>query len=260
MKAHLTLLIFTILFCATPAHAQEEVLFVGGAPLDTYQPRIIVPLLEEAFKRNGIEFKAEHYPSPRALLMSNTGIADGELHRIYDFHTASKGKYPNLIRIESHLMSVHVAVFSNVYGTAITKWEDLKECDVGYLRGRQNVKTALEALSEETKTFPQSSELGLFRMLEAGRINYVVSESFEGQRILAAHPEFKAVREVAKLEETKIYAYMNKKHATLAKKIGETLEEMKRDRTFQRIKDHVRTELLAEGQRTSSGFTLPSAE
>ncbi len=94
-----------VLLALSPIQAQavDEVHFVGGAPLDTYQPSVIVPILQEAFARNNINFKATHYPSARSLVMSNSGAADGELHRVYNFQEVSKGKYPNLIRGKTNL-------------------------------------------------------------------------------------------------------------------------------------------------------------
>jgi len=243
MKALLNLLAFIFFACGT-AHAQDEVLFVGGAPLDSYQPRVIMPLLKEAFKRNGIRFHAEYYPSSRSLLLSNRGEADGELHRVYDFHTVSHGRYPNLVRIESHLMSVYLVVFSKEAGPA-EQWEDLKGFDVGYQRGRQNVKTYLgNALSAED-IHPKNTDLTAFMMLGEGRLDYVVSERMDGQRLIQTHPELKNIKEVGCLKETKIYTYMHKRHAKLAETVAATLEEMKQDGTFQRIVEEVKKEMLS---------------
>lgn len=241
----LSLLCFTFM-TALPASAQESVLFVGGAPLDTTQPRFIVPLLEEAFARNNIEFHVKSLPSPRSLEMSNSGQADGELHRVYEFHEVSDGRFGNLVRVESQLMSVYLAVFSKRKNKAITSWEDLKGHIVGYQRGRQNVKTYLKEENGDIIASPQNTELGLFKMLVEGRVDYAVSESFEGLRLLRTHPEFNMIAEVGRLKETKIYSYMHVKHAELAKKIGHTLDEMKIDGTFDRIASKIQRELLAE--------------
>jgi len=246
MKIITILFALSLLFVGSGASAQDEVLFVGGAPHDTYQPRVIIPLLEEAFRRNGIRFSAESYPSPRALLMSNSGVADGELHRVHDFHEVSEGRYPNLIRVESQLMSIYLAVFSAKNRAEVASWDDLKGYIVGYRRGRQNTKKHLETVSDETLIKPQNTELGLFRMAAEGRVDYAVSESFAGQHLLQRNPELGGVKEVGKIKEARIYAYMNKKHAELAKKIGATLEDMKKDGTFQKIVESVREEILAE--------------
>jgi len=236
--------IVLFLFSASASFAQDEVLFVGGAPLDTYQPRVIVPLLKEAFKRNGIHFTAKNYPSTRALELSNSGEADGELHRVYDFHVVSKGRYPNLVRIDCQLMSVYRAVFSRD-ARRINDSEELKGYRVAYQRGRKAVLHDLGPILGEESLLPKNSDLTAFKMLAEGRVDYVVSESFEGQRMIASNPEFKRIKEVGRLKEARIYAYMHKKHTQLAKAIAATLEEMKRDGTYQKIVDNVRASILA---------------
>ncbi len=254
MKLQTILYTLCLLLISTISHAQKEVLFVGGAPLDTYQPRMISALLTEAFKRNGVQFKAKHYPSPRALMMSNSGAADGELHRVYDFHEVSKGQYPNLVRIESQLMSIYMAVFSNGAETMKVDREQLKTSTIGYLRGRKNVQNYLNELKPQYIA-PQNTELGLFKMLNIGRLDYIISESFEGSRIIASNPDFSTIKETGRILDTKIYAYMHIKHAKLAMTIAETLNQMKRDGTFQEITDRIHAEILAEDKLKSQSHT-----
>jgi len=219
-------------------------LFVGGSPLDTYQPRTIVPLLEEAFRRNGIDFEARHYPSSRALVLSNSGEADGELNRVSNFHEVSKGEYPNLVRIESHLMTVHLAVFSR-RNTRIDKPSDLKGFNIAYKRGRKNVEKILDGFVFEKDMQPKNSDMTAFSMLAEGRVDYVMSPSFEGQMLIQQNDKFDAIKEVGRIEEVKIYSYMHKKHSGLAETIAASLEEMKQDGTFQRIVEEVRALILA---------------
>lgn len=246
MKLIRILIAFLLIGGSGVAYAQDSVLFVGGAPLNTYQPRVIIALLTEAFNRNGIKFKAAHYPSSRSLLMVDSGEADGELHRVYDFHAVSEGKYPNLVRIDSQLMTVRLAVYAAGEGSPISDWEQLQGNSIGYLRGRQNVKEHLELISGDVRQ--QNTELGLFKMVAAGRITYAISEVFEGQRIIASHPELHMIQEVGHLEETLIYAYMNKKHEKLAQTVATTLDEMKRDGSFTIITNKIRQEILMEMQ------------
>lgn len=244
MKGTVFTLIIAFLFNLGPALAQDEVLFVGGAPLDTYQPRVVVSLLKEAFKRNGIVFNAKHYPSTRSLELSNSGEADGELHRVHDFHTVSKGAYPNLVRIDSQLMSVYRAVFSR-NKRKIKSPEELKGFKVAYQRGRKAVEHDLGPLLGDEYLLPKNSDLTAFGMLAEGRVDYVVSESFEGQRMISANTNFKSIKEVGRLKEARIYAYMNKKHSDLARTIAATIQEMKRDGTYHQIVDDVRASIIA---------------
>jgi len=233
-----------IILCTSSSFAQEKKLFLAGAPLDGYQAQIIAPLLREAFKRNNIRIKIESTPSARSLEMTNSGMADGELHRVYDFHAVSEGKYPNLIRIESRMMSVYLAVFSK-NKTPVSSWKALKGHTVAYQRGRQNVQHELTAYIREEYIKPKNSDLIAFRMLANKRVDYVVSESFEGARLISQHPELEGLHEVGRLAETKIYSYMHIKHKELAKAIATTLENMKQDGTNEVIVSDVRNRLLS---------------
>lgn len=217
-----------------PAKAVDKVVFSGGAPLDTYQPRVIVPILTEAFRRNGIEFEAQYHPSLRSLMYANSGIIDGELHRVYEFHEISDEKYPNLIRIESKLLSIWLSAFSSKV-KKIEKWEDLKDYKIVYYRGRKNVEKYLKTYTSFEQTSTASTDRQAFQMLAAGRVDVVISESLAGRQIIENNSKYGNIKEIAKLKETEIYSYIHKKHKDLARIIAHTIEEMKQDGTFGRI-------------------------
>lgn len=240
MKQFIQLIcIFSIalLFSASNSRSQvvKEVVFSGGAELDDYQPKIIIPILTEAFHRLGIQFSALYAPSSRSLVMSNSGETDGELHRVYNFHEISNGKYPNLIRINSKLLSVWLAVFSHRKDIKIENWEDLKHYNVIYYRGRHNVKNKLEKYLPKEQIYEVTTDKLAFNMLSKKRADIVISESHEGQILIESSTYFSNIQEIAKLEETLIYSYINKKHESLAPLVAKTIEEMKQDGTYSTI-------------------------
>jgi len=216
------------------AQAVEEVTFSAGAPLDGFQAQIIIPVLIEAFKRNGVRFKAEHNPSLRSLQKSNSGIVDGELHRVVNFHKVSNGKYPNLIRIDSKILSVWMAAYAT-RDIKISHWQDLSSYNVVYYLGRKNVKTALATIVPPSQVKVVNNDLQAFKILAANRTDIVISESINGQAIINSATEFKGIREIARLHEATIYAYIHKKHEKLGIQITKTIEAMKEDQSFYKI-------------------------
>ena len=74
------------------AVAANSFTFSGGAPLDEYQPRVIISILTEAFAHHDIEFNAVHLPSLRSLEITNSGKLDGELHRVSNFKELTNNK------------------------------------------------------------------------------------------------------------------------------------------------------------------------
>jgi len=245
----LNLIVVTLLVVAIQFSRGEnrspvtEVTFSGGASLDSYHPSIVVPLLTEAFGRHDIKFNAVYYPSARSLASSNKGITDGELHRIYEFHEASGNRYPNLKRIESPLFSVWMAAFAKDKQISIKGGEDLKKYRIGYYRGRQNIKAFLEKLQIPQKNiYSVTTDNQAFMMMAYDRVDIVLSGSMQGRGLIKANPLYNNVFEVKRLKEDKIYAYIHKKHATLAGKITRTLDEMKADGSFKTIYDRAHSE------------------
>jgi polar amino acid transport system substrate-binding protein len=212
----------------------RELHFTGGAPHGTYQPSIIIPILTEAFRLNGIEFSSEYNPSLRSLMLSDSGEFDGELHRVFDFQDISNNKYPNLLRVDTHLVSVWQSFYTNIKGISVETIQDLSPYRVSYYRGRQNVQKLLEGIIPESQISQVSTDEQAFKMLNSGRIDIVISESRQGNSIIEKN-HYSDIYEIKKIDEIRICTYLHKKHSLLVPLLNETLLEMKRNGTFDRI-------------------------
>ncbi len=235
-KIPFILLLLALAGFITPVntYAAQSVTFSGGAPLNSYQPKVIIPILKEAFRRKGVIFHAEHNPSLRSLELSNSGVVDGELHRVFNFHQVSNGEYPNLVRIESQLLSIWVTAFATKE-FKISSWADLSNHKVAYYRGRKNVENFLKGIMASENIQTVNDDKQAFRLLANDRIKIVISELKEGINIIKSSDKFKKIKEISRLDETKIYAYIHKKHKDLARQVAQALEEMKKDGTFTRL-------------------------
>ncbi len=233
MRWYFIALVVHLIFVA-PARS-DEFLFSGGAPLDTYQPLIVVPLLTEAFRRAGHTFKAIHYPSLRSLKSSNSGKTDGELHRVHQFHEVSKGKYPNLMRIESELIRTALGIFTQRNDAAIGALDDLTGYRIALKRGRMKMTARLAKLPAPTVVIPVSSDLAGLRMLAKGKFDFAVMEFNEGNAIISSSSKFQKIYSAARLSESRIYAFMNRRHSKVAEEIAANLEQMKIEGLFQNI-------------------------
>ena len=227
---------FVIIFSLAPFSSQavEDITFTGGQPLNQYQPSIIVPILTEAFKRNGIRFKAVHHPSLRSLAYSSTGNLDGELHRVYSFHKVSGDKYPDLIRIESEMLTIWQAVFAT-QKIKFETWDDLKGYRVAYSRGRKNIQKILHQFVPKDQIVAANNDTHAFKMLSDGFIDVVVSESRLGDDLLEGRSHFSNIIKIRKVHPIRIYSYMHNKHQQLAESIAVTIEQMKKDGSYARI-------------------------
>ncbi len=227
-------LVLTFSLTSLSSRAVEYITFTGGQPLHHYQPSIIVPILTEAFKRNGIRFKAVHHPSLRSLAYSSTGVFDGELHRVYDFHKVSGGKYPDLIRIESEMLTIWQAVFATKE-IKFETWDDLKGYRVAYKMGRKNMEKILHQFLPKEQIVIANNDTHAFKMLAQGLIDVVVSESRLGDDLLEGRRDFSKIIKIQRIHPVRIYSYIHNEHRQLAAKLAATIEQMKKDGSYDKI-------------------------
>jgi len=220
-----TIAVLTICSCPVSI-AGDSITFASGAPLDNYQASIIIPILTEAFKQHNIEFNAEHFPSLRALQVSNSGMLDGELHRVSNFHEITKNQYSNLLKIDCKLLSVHLNAFAKEK-FVINNSADLQHYSLAYMRGRKDVNKLLKQQKTQQRIYKVNTELQAFQMLAADRVDIVISESYLGNRIIHADPKFNSITEIKHLLTTDIHSYIHKKHQELLPSIEKTLKQMK---------------------------------
>ena len=71
----------------------ENLVFAKSGPLD-YSADISEIILKEAYGHLNIDISTKVLPSERALRIANSGVLDGDIHRIIGL----ENMYPNLIR------------------------------------------------------------------------------------------------------------------------------------------------------------------
>ncbi|OUS21644.1 hypothetical protein A9R01_17695, partial ['Osedax' symbiont bacterium Rs2_46_30_T18] len=146
------------------------------------------------------------------------------------------------IKIDSDLVHVWVVAFST-NNIKINSWKDLKNYYVSYYRGRKNITAALQNVVPKKQIFRVNNDNKAFELLNAGRIDIVVTERNQGNKILSKYPKFLSIREVGQLQQSIIYSYINKKYQNLAIKIANTIDEMKKDGTFKSLLEKAKKDL-----------------
>ncbi len=207
----------------------------AGSKLDTYQTSMVISILSEVLKKHGYQLKAISTPSPRSLILANTGQVDGDLHRVHNFHQLTSNKFPNLYRINSHMITVYRAAFALDKKVKIRSINDLGKYYVIYQRGRKDLETLLPKYVPKDQLYPTTYDINAFKMLHKGRGDVVISELERGKFLLKSTPDLKGIRVAAVLNEIKIYTYLHIKHKKLADGIAATLDEMKKDGSYQKL-------------------------
>ena len=179
-------------------------------------------ILKTAYAQLGVTVEFLEVTPQRGLMDSSTGVTDGEVQRIAQV----AAKYPTLLRIDPPLIVIELAVFTNKQEVIDAGIEGLSQFHVGRLSG-------VVALEELTRGFERQwigdSQVELFRMLEAGRLEAVISNVVVAELVMQKlglqniRPERLPIRRI------QVYHYLHKKNADLAGDISGVLQEMLMD-------------------------------
>ncbi|MCJ8312749.1 MAG: transporter substrate-binding domain-containing protein [Saccharospirillaceae bacterium] len=184
-------------------------------------------------------FDAVYYPSLRSLLLSNSGQTDGELHRIKNFHGVSDGKYPNLIRIDSEILTVWLGAFTLENKEKITELDDIKTKKVAFYLGRKNVEQMLKQLMSPDQFFAVKSDEQALNMLLKGRVDIVIAEKRSVGNLIKNNTHFSDIELNYVVSETPIYSYMHKKHGAIITLVSDQIELMRADGRLKTITDNI---------------------
>lgn len=88
-------------------------------------------LVASIFERLNLKTNTIRLPSARSLKNANLGIDDGVMGRIKGLDK----KLTNLIRVPEKVLDLEFVAFTNDKNLRINKWVDLKQYNVGYIRG-----------------------------------------------------------------------------------------------------------------------------
>lgn len=215
----------------------EEFTFVCGLDFERPNAKLCKLVIEEAFRRNGIESFFVVYPNKRATLMMKNGEVDGDILRVSTFEAE------NYELIDEVLYSSSFMTYSLDKDINITNWEDLKTSNkkIGYFSIAQKVVNIINnqlkiTLDKQVKI--TADHYTGFKMLLNGRFDILVIGYFSAFDTLTRHEELREqVFFTGNAEEVFISSYLHKRHEMLSPIIADTIREMKVDGTFDRLKE-----------------------
>jgi len=184
-------------------------------------------IIKELGKRIDLKVELVRLPPERALYSVNEGISNGELPRI----AGLQKEYPNLIQIEEKIIDYNFVAFSK-NASSVTSWEDLADKRVGYLHGWKIFDNNVPESAHKSKPNNPSS---LIDMLDEGRIDVALYERYAGWKMIRTHGHSRVKECPQPLAVKPMYLYLNKGCKWLVPAVTETLREMKKDGTYERI-------------------------
>ena len=234
LKRQFPILVFLVLFffCfTTNTIARQLVLSTfAGPPLSTREENGFYDLiLNEAFRRAGVDIEIVRLPAERSLANADQGITDGDFVRIAGLEKV----YPNLVRVKEKIDDFEFVAFSRHVDIATTSWASLKPYSIAIVRGWKILEKNI--FSEQSLVRTKNQRL-LFTLLKKDRTDIVIYSRFEGYALL----DRLGMQNVHVLEPPltvrEMFLYLNKKHAALAPALENNLREMKRDGFFAEIR------------------------
>ena len=194
-------------------------------------------LLEAIYKQAKIPLELVVIPSARALIQSSSGKVDGELQRIYALANA----YPSLIRVPTPFTYFEPAVFSRNKNIKVNGWGSLQGLSVGMVRGMKFAELGLKGVSDVQQVTGSDQ---LFNMLNAGRVDVIVSARFNGLYHMARVNLLNVKQLEPVLERHELYHYLHEKHNSLVPIIDKAIQAMLESGELAKLRKQFYNEIL----------------
>lgn len=185
-------------------------------------------IIKEAFRRIQMHVKIVHLPSERALVNANEKIDDGNFGRI----SGMEKLYPNLVMVPEKISDFQFAVFTKDPSVQLNSWADLKPYDVGIITGWKILEENIVGTRSLAKVKDTEA---LFQMLIHDRVDLVVCDRLQGEWLIHQQGLLGVKIVEPMLTVRDMFLYLNRAHATLVPKLTKSLQDMKRDGSFERI-------------------------
>jgi ABC-type amino acid transport substrate-binding protein len=245
IKAKLILLIFSLIItlsrpcdvgiCSEKQPGHEKTIVFGTIfPESVSYFHNISLIYSEAFKRLGYQFKLVSLPGERSLVDANSGVVDGEASRIANLDL---DEYPNLIRVFEPIIVFKDGAYSTDLSIRINGWESLrgKGYKVGFYKGIKSVEQKLPQYVKKGNIITLTGFEQSLRMLQARRIDLLISSTLLEESALMKSDEFKDIKRVGIVEDKVAYPWLHKRHRSLAPRLADEMKAMKADGTFQAL-------------------------
>lgn len=199
-------------------------------------------ILKTAYAKLGLNLETYYTSGKRALVLSSSGVVDGEVLRTSDVAQ----KYPSLIKVDVPLLTLMNVVFVNRHRSSGEVFMDLKNTRVGFLNG-------VEQLDAYTQGFHHiwraESFRELFEMLSLGKLDAVISEKTAGKIEIHALGLDSVVTLDKVIAPETLYHFLHEKHVQLVPKVAEVLQQMKSSGEMEQIANRAVMEIVIQGNK-----------
>lgn len=212
---------------------RQTLKFVFSRPYDNPRTQWLIKVYQQVCAMNQLGFEFLDVPPKRATAMVQSGLADGELGRTFGYLNF----FPTLVRLSEPNNAVNFCVYGAGARVAFDGIDTLRarrlrcECRRGILE----LENLLDA-KVDPKRLSQIDDVGQgLRKLQTGRtdlyfdVQEAVDDYLSFRHCNPSLPDQPPIRMLAKVLSTTGHCYLNPRHAALAPKMAEALDQLKRN-------------------------------
>ena len=228
------LLILALVLQLSVVHAKE---FVFATHVKPPSSDLTTQLYTELFKRMGHTFKMKLLPGVRVLIAVNKGQYDGDGNRVNNLKTIAKENLDNYRLVNEPIVTqalVMVTLASR--NVPSPSYDEANTGRVAYLRGSKRIRKNVFAENR----VPVNSPNQALNMLLAKRAESAIFFKLMANDIFRKDikHKYKSIVVHAKpVDLFLLYPYVHKSNEALIPEMENTLREMKKDGTYQKIVD-----------------------
>lgn len=222
---------FLILFFASSAWAWETITLGTADAQEEPTAQTTNLLLTECFHRLQYKLVILSRPNKRSIYEADQGRVDGDFART----EAVACSYPNLVKVPEYIAMESLTAFSPIPDLKIDGWKSILHYHVAWLDGREICNSRLDHASQKTL---EANEAALLRFLSAGRAEVGILGLRRGRTLLQRLGIANVTPVLPPLEKVYLYLYLHKKHMELAPKVADMLRTLKKDGTYEAIRNH----------------------
>lgn len=196
-------------------------------------------ILKAIYAKAGISIEIISVSGNRALLESNEGRLDGEIHRILEIGET----YPNLIKVPTAINYLEATVFSKDKHFLVTDCNSLRGKLIGRVRG---IKHAEMCTKDMSKVAIFSDSGILIKSLNNNIVDFAITSQLNGLVQLKKLGIDTVYPLEPTLSQNPLFHYLHKKHANLIPQIDNIIIKMAKSGELDLIRKQEINRILTE--------------
>lgn len=222
-----------------PSAAAEAPATIKLARLAEFPDQIVGgEILKAVYARLGITVEFVDAAPKRALALSSSGEVDGEVQRIGGLEKT----FPTLVPVRVPINDIEPAAFTTGLTFSPSGWNSITDHHIGIVQGVGSSEAGTKGMAHVQAAVSLES---LIRMLDAGRIDVMVTDAFSGQLAVASMGLAGRIRPLSPpLDTIPLYHYLNERRSDLVPLVEKAARDMEASGELARLRADLRQRMI----------------